>query len=344
MALVLHVDSARWREHLARTIAMNPGIVPVVKGAGYGFGLDLLVAESARLNGAAGVDTMAVGTYTEAPRALAGFPGEVLVLEPYRPVIHGHLDHLGSPALVHTITYAADLADLAGRVGRPRVALEGLTSMNRHGVPLEWMGAALDAVGDADLVGLTLHLPLGTGHLEEVARWLERFDVPRWFLSHLTPAELVTLQAAHPARDLRPRIGTALWLGNPQALRVRAHVLDVRHVSTGDHAGYRQRRLKAGHLLVVSGGTAHGVALDAPTAAASPRQRAIAVAEGLLEAAGRVRSPFRVGGRGTWFVEPPHMQVSLVTLPEGVAPPEVGEEVEVRVRHTTLHPDAVVVS
>ena len=61
-----------------------------------------------------------------------------------------------------------------------------------------------------------------------------------------------------------------------------------------------------------------------------------------MEAAGRVRSPFTISGRATWFVEPPHMQVSLLSLPEGVTPPAVGDEVEVRVRHTTLHADAVV--
>ena len=344
MPLVLHVDSARWREHLALTVAATPGIVPVAKGNGYGFGLDLLVAESARLNGSAGLDTIAVGTYAEAPRALAGFPGEVLVMEPYRPSIHGGLEHLGSPALVHTVTYAADLADLCGRVGRPRVVVEGLTSMNRHGVPVEWMAQTLDAIGDADLVGLTLHLPLGSGYLDEVESWISRFDVPRWFVSHLAGGELATLRAAHPDRQLRPRIGTDLWLGDPDALQVRGHVLDVRHVVTGDHAGYRQRRLKAGHLVVVSGGTAHGVALEAPTSASTPRQRAIAVAEGLLEAAGRVRSPFRIDGRAAWFVEPPHMQVSLLTLPEGATPPQVGDEVEVRVRHTTLHADAVLLT
>ncbi|MGB8380122.1 MAG: alanine racemase, partial [Dermatophilaceae bacterium] len=109
-------------------------------------------------------------------------------------------------------------------------------------------------------------------------------------------------------------------------------------------AGYRRRRLSQGHLVVVSGGTAHGVAMEAPTAAATVRQRAIAVAEGVMQAAGRVRSPFTVGGRFAWFVEPPHMQVSLLLLPEKVAPPQVGDTVSVRVRHTTLHADEVVLS
>jgi hypothetical protein len=342
VALTLHVDAARWRAHLAATLLANPGLIPVVKGNGYGFGLDLLVAECARLHGSAGVGMIAVGTYAEAPVALAGFPGDVLVMEPYRPVIHATLSLLGNGALVHTITHGPDLDDLASRIGRPRVVVEGLSSMNRHGVPADWMQQTLDTLAPCELLALSLHLPLGSGHAPEVRRWVDRFAVPEWQLSHVTPAEQTELRAAYPDHTFRVRVGTQLWLGDPQACVVRGHVLDVRHVSTGDRAGYRAKRLRAGWLLVVAGGTAHGVALEAPSGADSLRHRAVAFAEGALEAAGRVRSPFRVGGHTTWFVEPPHMHVSLVMLPEGSTPPEVGDEVDVRVRNTTLRADAVV--
>jgi alanine racemase len=344
VALVFHVDGPRWRQHLAAMVAQDPGIVPVAKGNGYGFGLELLVAECACLYSSAGVGMLAVGTYAEAPVALEGFPGDVLVMEPYRERLHGGLEHLGAPALVHTVASAADLAALAGRATRPRVVLEGLTSMNRHGMSPADLRQCAEASADVDVVGATLHLPLGEGHLHEVDRWLTSADLTTWFVSHLSDGELLTLRETHPGTTFRPRVGTRLWLGDPGALSVRAQVLDVRPVSGGDHAGYRQRRLKEGYLVVVSGGTAHGVAMEAPTAASTPRQRAIAVAEGVLEAAGRVRSPFTIDGHGTRFVEPPHMQVSLLTVPKGVAPPEVGDEIEVRVRHTTLHADAVIVS
>ncbi len=354
MAVTLYVDAVRWRRHLSQTIHASPGLIPVIKGCGYGFGLGLLVAEASRLHGSEGVGTIAVGTYAEAPVALEVFPGDVLVMEPYRPAIHGSLAHLSHPSLVHTVTYGADVADLVGRVGRPRVVVEGLSSMNRHGVPAPYLGETLASLGDAELVAFGLHLPLGTGHLEEIRRWVDLVDslgdgsvrsaarVRRWQVSHVTPAELASLTAAYPGRSFEARVGTELWMGDPDALVVRAHVLDVRAVARGDRAGYRQRRLGAGYLVVASGGTSHGVALESPSAVDSVRVRAIVLAEGAMEAAGRVRSPFTLSGRNAWFVEPPHMQVSMLSLPEGVTPPQVGDEIVVRVRLTILHADAVV--
>jgi hypothetical protein len=84
------------------------------------------------------------------------------------------------------------------------------------------------------------------------------------------------------------------------------------------------------------------VALEAPSAAASVRQRAVAAGTGVLEASGRALSPFHVGGKQRWFAEPPHMQVSLVRVPQGVVLPLVGDELDVDVRMTTVHPDLVV--
>jgi hypothetical protein len=63
----------------------------------------------------------------------------------------------------------------------------------------------------------------------------------------------------------------------------------------------------------------------------------------VLEAAHRVRSPFTVNGTGTRFAEPPHMQCSLLVLPEGHQPPRVGDTVPVRMRLTTAYPDDVVI-
>ncbi len=350
MSIVLHVDGDRWRAHLDRTVAANPGLVPVVKGNGYGFGAPVLTGECERLAGQAGVALIAVGTYREAGPALAAFSADVLVLEPYRPTLHGDLAVLSEPALVHTVTSVADVLDLHSRAPGARLVAEGLTSMNRHGCRVEDYADLVTAVG-SHLVGGTLHLPLGSGHQAEVSAWLTRFPtLSTWFLSHVSPDELGRLRTAYPGVALRPRVGTALWLGEPAALTVRADVLDVRAVAAGSHAGYRGRSMGAGHLVVVSGGSAHGVAMEAPSAVSSLRQRAIVLAEGALEAAGRVRSPFSLPTSTTgastslWFVEPPHMQVSLVHVPQSTIPPAIGDQLDVRVRLTTFWADDVVLT
>ncbi|MDN5768547.1 MAG: alanine racemase [Humibacillus sp.] len=335
MSFVLHVDAERWRSSHARAGARYPGVVPVIKGNGYGFGAALLCREAQSM----GVSTIAIGTYVEAPEALAGFGGDVLVMEPYRASIHCDLPDLPNRRLVHTITSRTDLESLRGVEPAARVAVEGLTSMNRFGAPMDSLGELVTA---AAAEAVTLHLPLGTGHLDEIARFVDAvLAVQRWFVSHVSPDELATLRGRYPDHDFRPRIGTDLWLAEPASYEVKAHVLDVRAVDKGDRVGYRQRSLPAGHLVVLSGGTSHGVAMESPASAATPRSRAIAVAEGVLEAAHKVRSPFTVSGVTARFAEPPHMQCSLLVLPRGVTPPAVGDTVTVRMRLTTTYPDAV---
>ena len=61
MPLTLYVDGDRWRAHLQEVRDLHPGIVPVLKGNGYGFGMDRLARRAAWL----GVDTVAVGMYSE---------------------------------------------------------------------------------------------------------------------------------------------------------------------------------------------------------------------------------------------------------------------------------------
>lgn len=338
MALILHVDGPRWRAAQDAALAAYPNLVPVIKGNGYGFGRDLLCAEAARL----GVGLIAVGTYAEVPGALAAFPRDVLVMEPFRASIDTALPHLDSPRIVHTITAAGDLDALFAINPAARVVVEGLTSMGRFGAPARHVGDLM-ARGRAE--GVTLHLPLGSGHLDEISRFVEEIGGIRpFFVSHATPDEMTQLRGRFPEHRFAARVGTDLWLADRDAYEVRAHVLDVRPLAKGERVGYRQRPQPAGHLVVVSGGTSHGVAMESPAAAGTTRSRAIAVAEGMLEAAHRVRSPFTVSGVMPRFAEPPHMQCSLLALPANVEPPRIGDTVPVRMRLTTAYPDAVIVS
>ena len=57
-----------------------------------------------------------------------------------------------------------------------------------------------------------------------------------------------------------------------------------------------------------------------------------------------MRSPYTIGGKQRLFAEPPHMQASMLFLPAGAPVPEVGDEVDVRVRYTATSFDETVVS
>ncbi len=335
MGLELYVDGPRWRAHLRATADGSPGIIPVAKGNGYGFGLAGLARRTAWL----GCDTIAVGTYREVAEVRQRFAGDILVLEPWRPQVRDPAD---DPRIIHTVGRLEDLTVLGAQGSTPRVVLEALSSMTRHGfAPGDLVTAARVARG-VRVEGHALHLPLGHGHEAEVERWLAVAPAARWYLSHVSEAELARLGQTHPDVSFRSRIGTTLWLGDRGALAARATVLDAHPVARGDRVGYRQHRiLKAGVLLVVAGGTAHGIGLEAPAAAASTRQRARSLAKGGLEAAGRLLSPYVVAGKQRWFVEPPHMQVSMILVPHGVPVPAVGDQLDVQVRFTTTTFDAV---
>lgn len=172
------------------------------------------------------------------------------------------------------------------------------------------------------------------------------------WVSHLDEAELAALRTALPDMTIRLRLGSRLWLGDPLALSARGTVLAVHQVAKGRAVGYRQRRApRDGLLVVIGGGTSHGVALSAPNPTTSVRRRLVSAATGALEAAGRYRSPFFWAGIQPWFAEPPHAQMSLVWIPaddlrRAVAgshqAPGVGDEWECQIRNTTASFDRVV--
>ena len=356
--LTLRVDEARWRRHLEQVRDADPALVPVAKGNGYGFGLPRLAEVADEL----GLDTLAVGTYAEVPVVERHFSGSLLVLSPWRPF---ETRATYDPRLIHTVGRLSDVEDLvarasepggpdAGTVDRPRVALELLTSMRRHGfTPRDLRAAAaVDHLTDRlQVEGFALHLPIDHGsHLGEVERLLTEIvasGIPArtvW-ISHLAAADMTRLRSSYGDFDLRPRTGTALWLGDRGALAVTSSVLDVHPVERGDVFGYRGRSApRNGHILVVSGGTAHGIGLEAPTGGATLRDRAARVAKGGLDAAGFVRSPFTVTGKQRLFAEPPHMQASMLFLPAGAAVPEIGDEVGVQVRFTATTFDQTVLA
>lgn len=363
MSLTLSVDGERWRAHLLAMVAKSPGIVPVAKGNGYGFTLARLARRAQWLADKVGetgapLDLLAIGTYDEIDQASTRYGGDLLVLTPWRPFGAAlTLDERTAARVVHTVSRPQDLQALRAHDPRARFVLEQLTSMRRHGMTRRDLASVADALraGDADgrrsLRGVAMHLPLNTtSHLSEVSRLINDIvasglPTRTVFVSHLTHDELTRLSASYPDFTVRPRVGTGLWLGDRGALSVQAHVLDVHPVERGDVFGYRGRSVpKNGHIVVVSGGTAHGIGLEAPTGDQSLKARAATLARGGLDAVGFVRSPFSIDGKQRLFAEPPHMQASMLFLPSGARVPRIGEQIEVRVRFTATDFDDVLVS
>lgn len=345
----LRLDTERWRKHLATVVDATPGIVPVAKGNGYGFGLGRLAAEADRLR----VDSIAVGLASEVAAVRSEFAGDIVVMTPWRPGDQLARELLSDPRVVTTVSRLEDLAAIvalaaeSGGQHRPRVIIEILTSMQRHGIRPEQLSGVSDQLDRVGFEGWMIHLPLlHEGRYQEAER-LARAALAvapgTLWVSHLPATEAATLALELAGVPMRLRVGTWLWLGDPGAYAPVATVLDVHRVRRGDRAGYRQRKItKDGWLLVLAGGTAHGIGMEAPTPAASGRQRLIALAQGGLEAAGRALSPYTVAGKKRWFLEPPHMQASLVLLPVTEQPPAIGDQVPVELRLTTALVDQII--
>jgi len=375
MTFALHVDQEKFDTHLHHVIdeyqASGAQIVPVIKGNGYGFGRTLLASQVAKL----GLDKLAVGTVWELRQALDDFAGTVLVLQPFDP-----RDELAIDEWREALRHAADrilvtvsnpdISELTN-IGVQHIYLEGITSMRRFGLERNEIIELLANTDVRALVrGLSIHLPIAeptvthfalleetahfnernaSGWVLEAASWCttymsvaQEFDLPLHVcVSHLSASDVKVLCANVPGMHVDVRVGTRLWLGAPQALRVTGKVLEIHDMAKGNSTfGYSQSDSR-GHkrLVIVSGGTAHGVALAATTTMSSIRKRGVAVAEGLGQALGKVRSPFMYKKKNLLFAEPPHMHASLLWTEDTSL--NVGDELECTVRNTTTIFDVV---
>jgi alanine racemase len=301
----LTIRTALWRSHVARTAASIEGLVPVVKGNGYGFGREWLAETAAEF-----ADTIAVGTVHE----LDGLPDAVtpVVLTPtLTPPATGAS---AAPRPILTVGHPAHVAALAGWNGR--VLVKVASSMQRFGRD---PATAKKLIDDArrtrlDVVGVSIHPPLaGTpaDHAAEIVALIDDIDpaLPVW-VSHLDDATYCSLPATH---EFRLRLGTSLWHGDKSMLHLNADVLDVRPVRAGAHVGYRLGVVETdGHLVMVGAGTAHGVAANAATGVAGGE------------------SPFHFRRTRLALHEAPHMHTSMCVVPNGSPTPAVGDRVDVQ--------------
>lgn len=361
MTFSISINGDAWRAHTTglrdRVHSAEAALIPVIKANGYGLGQALLAAEATRL----GLRAVSVGTVFEVESVAADFAGDIIVLEPVDPrdvsaaskwaeLSHSEL----GPRLIATVSSSRGLDLVIDTFAHPRILLEGLTSMRRFGfegprLREAWKHAAeVASEGRLRLHGLSVHLPFEPNsedfdEILQLADEVSAFDAaPHIMLSHVDVKKLEILRRHNPNLRFSLRIGTTLWLGDRSFLQASGTVLAVHRVMRGQPFGYHHRKSSSnGTVIVVSGGTSHGIALHAPSPALTVRQRVVAAGLGLLNAGGRVKSPFVFEKIPLWFAEPPHQLVSMLWLPGHTDAPAVGEVLPATVRYTITHADAV---
>ena len=376
MTFSLNVNATKFRGHLVSVMnsyaTAGAELVPVIKGNGYGFGRGVLASEAARL----GSNRIAIGTVWELGQSLADFAGEILVLEPFNSSDTSavaqwreHLEH-NADRIIVTVSNV-DLAAVRA-AGAKNIYLEGKTSLSRFGI-LHLDMQSIENFNDLKVQGLSLHLPIVqpaikvdatteissafngatlSKSMTETWNWIvlyqelaTKFALPKHLsLSHITESQLKSLkkmmQSYNFDMEIEVRVGTKLWLGEPSALQATGTVLQIHELMNSRTVGYQQTNSGNNkRLIVVSGGTAHGVAMAAPSTASSLRKKGVAIAEGFSQAIGKVRSPFSFKGKNLDFVEPPHMQVSMLWSNDMKI--AVGDNLNCNVRNTTSNFDSV---
>jgi hypothetical protein len=293
----LTVDERAWHAHVDATALATTGLVPVVKGNGYGFGRRTLMPRAAALS-----DEIAVGTVFEAADVPSGRTAVVLT-----PALHIPVDlPQGSVLTIGSVTH---IEALRAAAWRGPVTAKLATSMQRFGARPDALTELLQRAAEAglDVVGFAAHLPLaGTDddRLTEVLRWLPLLPEGALSVSHLGPGAQHRLAEIAGRRTIRVRLGTSLWHGDKTMLHLGVDVCDIHRAVAGDPAGYRAAILPDdGWLVLAGGGSAHGIA---------------ALEDG--------RSPFHFARRRLAMVEPPHMHTTMLFAGDGEGPvPGVGE-------------------
>lgn len=141
-------------------------------------------------------------------------------------------------------------------------------------------------------------------------------DATTVWVSGLDDSELHDLHTALDLLPIRVLMAEDLWWGNPEAFVAYGSVLGVHPVSRGREVGLSQRRApRDGYVVVVSGGSSHGLG-TATARATGLRERASHATASAMTAWGRARSPFVWAGRERRFLEGPYETYSLLWLSE----------------------------
>jgi alanine racemase len=287
----LTVDRTRWWNHVTYVAETVHGLVPVVKGNGYGIGRTTLAEAAMKLS-----SIVAVGSVHE----LDGLPAEATPI-----VLTPTLTPPASTEPVLTVGSEAHIAALTGWNGRVIVKLAG--SMRRYGRGIELVATAQRA--GLRTVGVSIHPPLAgddEAHRADIVRHLPDIDpsLDVW-VSHLSPTTYETLPTSH---RYKLRLGTYLWHGDREALELEADVLDTRPVLAGQTAGYRLTEVPGdGTLVMIGAGSVNGVTVLHDE-----------------------RSPFHYDRQRLTLLEPPHMHTSMVFVPADAACPTTGDWIDLQ--------------
>lgn len=351
MTFRLSIDGPAWDRTLHEVVARTPGLVPVIKGNGYGFSATLLAGRCTDL----GVPAVAVGVAAEIEPVRKHFAGDVLVMAPLQLSEIGALvDQAGfEPGVLRTVAHPDVLRAVAEMADPPRVVIELDSPVHRHGITRRDLLDLVAVLRRVPLAGIALHLPVdqaaaerlqtAESALRSVATLRSAGVEPgTLWISHLSVADVTQLSRQDPLTQIRSRVGTRLWLGDRGAsFSASGTVLDTHAIPRNQTIGYRQRRSAAGTLLVVSGGTAHGVGLYSSVAHGGWRDMARAAVSGAAHATGLTPSPFHWAGRRLRYADVPHMQVSMLLVPVGTPAPPVGQRLPCDVRMTVTTFDEI---
>jgi len=344
MSLTLYVNNNYWTNSLKNVLnAYENSLIPVIKGNGYGIGKSNLAKKSEEL----GLTEIAIGTIFEAQEIINSDFNQIIVMDPIKDLDKNAFDELKKINDKRLVLTLSDIKDATNLENTP-VIVEVLTSMKRFGLTAN----DLKTLSNYQILGLSLHLPIENstnGKITEVKNWLKIYEevLPQAkkvvYLSHLSKEEFLKIKKEFPNFVFKLRLGTKFWLNDLSNFQIKSTVLAVHDVND-ENIGYRQRKINDNYIVIVSGGTSHGVGLQAPRSNTNLKSRITSILAGVLEAFDQTLSPFVISGKQRWFAETPHMNVSMLKLSKNITPPKVGSEITAHLRMTTTNFDSVIMN
>jgi alanine racemase len=308
----LAVHEAQWQAHVQKTAAAMAGLVPVVKGNGYGFRRWNLMPVAGQLG-----DEIAVGTVYEARDLPQHARGIVLTPTLSAPPRTMPANTILTVSAIHHVV-ALERNNWTGDV-----IIKLRSSTHRYGVHHTELDELVSAVRAAHLNihGYAIHPPLQSemkSRVKEIAAWTSHIsnELPI-YVSHLDADAYSALQKMCSNYTFKIRLGTALWHGDKSMMQLSADVVDHHAVEAGEHAGYRQVAITSpSEIILIGAGTAHGVTL-----------------------LNNGRSPFHYQRQRLNLLEPPHMHTSMLLVARGRPIPPIGEWIDLQQPLTRIQVD-----